>query len=170
MRPLVCTVQFFSCHSHTQIAYLPSHRRSEPPGHYRVACHHQFTSRMTPVQHYLLTCCFGFRQKVIVNVLGNITISAERSFELCRVLIIMCMTLESTRCWRRNFARGSANGRSKHFVCLLAMVLTDGPTMDLQPFNIQITYNHSLCKREILHRTLEPPTLFRPLICYVCYI
>jgi hypothetical protein len=43
---------------------------------------------MTPVENYLLTCCFGFRQ-IIVNVLGNITISAERSFELCRVLIIM---------------------------------------------------------------------------------
>jgi hypothetical protein len=50
------------------------------------------------------------------------------------------------------------------------MLLADGPTMDLQPFNIQITYNHSLCKREILHRTLEPPTLFQPLMLRVLYL
>lgn len=60
----------------------------------------------------------------------------------------MCMTLELMLCSRRNFARGSANSRSKHFVCLLAMLLADGPTMDLQPFSIQITYIHSLCKRD----------------------
>lgn len=50
------------------------------------------------------------------------------------------------------------------------MLLADGPTMDLQPFSIQITYIHSLCKRDFFYRTLEPPTMFRPLMLRVLYL
>ncbi|KAG1769456.1 hypothetical protein EV702DRAFT_698857 [Suillus placidus] len=61
--------------SHTQIGALAFLRRSG--AHYRVACHHQFASRMTPIEHRIFTCCFGFRQEVIVNRPDNITIWAR---------------------------------------------------------------------------------------------